>query len=262
MSETLIEVASLSPEWIRAWGLLDADMERVLITAGLDLPVLWAGIRGDARVIGLLKALGLLEGLGPDQESRIEQGLWLRDAACSAGEAWTHGIAELTDLQVSMDIDRRHRKRAAISDAQCDSQAKAIRLHGKPAVWRGKAYHRAEQAGDENARKRAETAEWERWSIKVVKILISAQLPFGIEMRDKGWGPLGHEAEQCLRGLRAATLRKRVSDRGPFLRYLRAHTGKFLFHREVRGFGLFHCAGRGARSPLGLPGPAGFAAVL
>ena len=45
-------------------------------------------------------------------------------------------------------------------------------------------------------------------------------------MRDKGLDPLGHEAGRCLRGLRAATLRKRVSDWGPFLRYLRAHFGK------------------------------------
>ena len=125
-----------------------------------------------------------------------------------------------------MDVSRLERKRAALSDAQCDSRAKAVRVHAKPAVWRGKAYHRAEQAGDENARKRAETAERDRWSVKVVKILISAQLPFGVEMRDKGLDPLGHEAGRCLRGLRAATLPKGVSDFGPFLPYLRAHFGK------------------------------------
>ena len=76
-------------------------------------------------------------------------------------------------------------------------------MHSKPA--------------DEHARKRAETAERDRWSVKVVKFLINAQLPFGIEIRDKGWDPLGHEAGRCLWGLRAATLRKRFSDWGPFL---------------------------------------------
>ena len=76
-------------------------------------------------MVGLLRALCL----DLEQERRIEQGLALRDAACPAGEAWAHGIAELTDLQVSMDMDRRDRKRAAITDAQCDSRAKALRVH-------------------------------------------------------------------------------------------------------------------------------------
>ena len=138
MASILAELASLSPDWTFARERLDADMGRALTTAVLDRPVLWAGIRGDARVVGLLGALGLLEGLDLEQERGIEQGLALRDAACPAGEALAHGIAELTDLQVSMDMDRRDRKRSAITDAQSDSRDKALRVHAKPAVWRGK----------------------------------------------------------------------------------------------------------------------------
>ena len=87
MASTLVELASLSGEWILAWDGLDDGMGRALAAAGLDRPVIWAGIRGDGRVIGLLRALSLLEGSDLDQERRIEQGLALRDAACLAGES-------------------------------------------------------------------------------------------------------------------------------------------------------------------------------
>ena len=106
MASTLVELASLSPDWILAWDGLDDDMGRVLAAAGLDRPVIWAGIRGDGRIVGLLRTLCLLEGSDLDQELRTEQGLALRDAACPAGESWVHGIAGLSDLQVSVDIDR------------------------------------------------------------------------------------------------------------------------------------------------------------
>ena len=116
---------------------------------------MWSGIRGDTRVVGLLRALGLLEVAEPDR--RIKQCLALQTAACSVVEASTHGIAELSDLQVSMDLDRRDRKRSAEAAERLDTKAKAIRVLSKPAEWKGKAYHRAEQAGDEHARKNAES---------------------------------------------------------------------------------------------------------
>ena len=42
----------------------------------------------------------------------------------------------------------------------------------------------------------------------------------------KGWQYDSPEAARCFRGLRAATLKKRVADIGPFLRFLRAESGK------------------------------------
>ena len=98
MASTLVEVASLSPEWAEAWDSLDVDLGRALIVAGLDRPMLWAGIRGEPRVIGLSNALGLLD--VANRDDRIEQALALQLAASPAGEAWTHGIAGLSDLQV------------------------------------------------------------------------------------------------------------------------------------------------------------------
>ena len=134
----------------------------------------------------------------------------LRTAAYPAGDAWTHGIAELTDLQVSKDLDRRDRKRTSEAAKLLDTKAKAIREFAKAAEWKGKAYHRAEQAGDEHARKNAESVARDNWAAKVLKI----------------WAYLEPEASRCLRGLRATTLQKRVTDLGPFLRFLKAHTGK------------------------------------
>ena len=84
--------------------------------------------------------------------------------------------------------------------------------------WRGKAYTRAERAGDENARKSAETKERTRWCKRVFKILLDANLPFGTEAEEKGWDEMSPEAGRCFRGLRAASLRKRASDIGPFFR--------------------------------------------
>ena len=74
----------------------------------------------------------------------------------------------------------------------------------------------------------------DRWATKVVNILVSARLPFGVEVQEKGWAYLGPEASRCLRGLRATTLQKRVSDLGPFLRFEGAH-GQVFFLREGGG---------------------------
>ena len=85
-------------------------------------------------MVGLLRALGLFGVADPDR--RIEQCLALQTAACSLGEAWTHGIAELSDLQVSMDLDRRDRKRSAEAAERLDTKAKAVRVFSKPAECR------------------------------------------------------------------------------------------------------------------------------
>ena len=93
--------------------------------------MLWAGIRGEPRVIGLLNALGVLDVANWDD--RIEQALALQLAASPAGEAWTHGIAGLSDFQVSIDLDRRDRKRSSEVAELLDAKARAVRVFSKPA---------------------------------------------------------------------------------------------------------------------------------
>ena len=161
MASTLAEVAALTPAWTDAWDSLATDLKRALTSAGLDRPMLWAGIRGDKRVTGLLGALGLLD--GADSDDRVEQCLALQAAARPAGEDWTRGIASLSDLQVSVDLDKRARKRSSEVAELLDSKAKPVRVFSKPAEWKGKAYHRAEMAGEEHARKNAESVARDCW---------------------------------------------------------------------------------------------------
>ena len=88
---------------------------------------------GDPRVIGLLNALGLLD--VANRDDRIEQALALQSAASSAGEAWTRGIAGLSDLHVSVDLDRLDLKRSSEVAELLDLKAKAVRVYAKPAEW-------------------------------------------------------------------------------------------------------------------------------
>ena len=136
-------------------------------------------------MVALLDALNLLG--CEDADERIQLCLDLQVAARAVGETWTHGIAAMSDLQVSMVVDRRDRKNSAEADERLDTKAKAVRVFAKFAERKGKAYHRAQQAGNKHARKTAENAARERLSAKVVKILVDAQLPFGAEVQEKGW---------------------------------------------------------------------------
>lgn len=130
------------------------------------------------------------------------------------------------------------------------AKARAPGVLSKPTAWRSRAYRRADEAGDPQARKRAEERERNKWAKKVVGILVEADVPFGQEVREKGWDPLSPEASRCLRGLRASTLKKRASDVAPFLQYLR---GQSLPHLHGRGARLLCGARRGASPEDGLP---------
>ena len=99
--------------------MLDTDLAR-FEHGRTGLSILWAGIRGEPRVVGLLNALGLLE--VANRDDRIEQALALQAAASPAGDAWTRGLASLSGHQVSVDLDRRARKRSSEEAALLDSQ--------------------------------------------------------------------------------------------------------------------------------------------
>ena len=110
--------------------------------------------------------------------------------------------------------------------------------------------HSGEATGDEKARAKAEDAERTRWAKKVFSLLTEAALPFGTEAEHKGWSFDSPEATRCLRGLRATTLKKRVSDFGPFSRYLRAEVGRPFptSEQEVLDYFALRLRERAARS--------------
>ena len=85
-----------------------------------------------------------------------------------------------------MDLGRRDLKRSRAEEARRDSKAKAYKVFVKPVEWRGKAYHRAEQAGDEHAWKSAEDREREKWAGRVFNTLVTAKPPFGLEVQADG----------------------------------------------------------------------------
>ena len=98
-------------------------------------------------------------------------------------------------------------------------------LRTLPTQWKGKRYLRLEKAGDPRAAHKAESKERERWGRKVIALLIEAPLPCGLDLeaRNVDWSSV--EAMRCLKGLRAASLRKRVSDWEPFHSFLLSERG-------------------------------------
>ena len=110
-------------------------------------------------------------------------------------------------------------------------------LDKKPVEWVSRKYRRLELCGDEAATRKAESAERAKWATKIFQILADAKLPMGIELEDELDGPL---AGRCLRGLRANSLRKRVSDVRPYLRWLQADRGKRFPSAPADVLNYFH----------------------
>ena len=117
-------------------------------------------------------------------------------------------------------------KRARLEELDASRlRLRTTALRTLPTTWKGKRYLRLEKAGDPRAALKAEAKEWDRWGCKVVALLIEARLPLGsdLEARNVDWASV--EAMRCLKGLRAASLRKRVSDWEPFHRFLLTERG-------------------------------------
>ena len=95
-------------------------------------------------------------------------------------------MARLSDLQFSRDAAQAEDKRRIEVEVRDLARVKATRVYAKPIERRGKAYHRAETSGNENARKDAEQKEHEKWAKKVLRILVNADLLFGVEAFETG----------------------------------------------------------------------------
>ena len=142
------------------------------------------------------------------------------------GSGWASRVAWLSDAQLSIDAAHARNVRATEQEESKLSKLRVKDVEKKPVEWVSRKYCRVEISGDETAKRKAEVAERARWAAKVFQILAEAKLPLGIELEDTGMELDGPVAGRCLRGLRAASLRKRVSDVRPFLRWLFADRGK------------------------------------
>ena len=171
--------------------------------------------------------MGLISGENvPQDERRLEHGRALLREATGLGRDWSKRTAQVTGLEVSLAHDSAAKRARNQQREELLTRLGAPGVLGLPTGWRGKAYRRQEEAGDDAGRQKAETKEREKWGREVIQIILNADLPFGMELRARGLGAHSPEAARCLRGLRANSLRKRVSDWAPYGRWLTGSCGK------------------------------------
>ena len=227
-------MASYSTVWTGAWASLDVPLRDALVRVGLADPVIVAAsfdieVDGDGAILEqkLHSAFGqLLDQIGLDDASgRTNHILQLENLLyASEGPAAIHAkrIASVSDIELSSDLLAvelrmlRKRRVEALAVAQVEAVASL------PTQWRGKAYRRKEVALNPAAREEAEDLEQARWSKEVLGLLLEAGdiLPFAESVKKARGGVTGASVLRCCRGLRANTLKQRVSDWRPFRRWL------------------------------------------
>ena len=227
---TLTAIALANPVWLSAWARLDADLREALSNAGLAESLTWGSMFAedddlDGQAAELLQAFGLLPSEEEERATRIRQCLDLQRAARVPQRSWISQMANMPGCQVSLDLEQAEKRRKLVERETTHTRLALAASSGAPTEWRGKTYRRLEAADDPNARAKAEKTERLKWGTEVVRLLVEAQLPFGLEVEQKGYQTNGAEAFRCLRGLRAPTLRKRVSDWRPCRRWLLSRWG-------------------------------------
>ena len=227
----ITNMASTLSEWADAWRGTDPLFRGELTRHSLDDALVWNGIirRGEPdprdRLLTVYTALGLHNTSPSELSDRLDAGLALHAAAVGAASDWGRQLAGLSDLQYNLDAGQAPKRARLDREEVALKRLQSPAAQLLPAVWRGKAYRRAELAGDEKGRERAEDAAREKWARKLVELLTEARLPFGLEILERELDPLGVEASRCLRGARWTSLKKRCSDWAPARRYLLAHFG-------------------------------------
>ena len=228
----LAALTSRSAVWSDAWAQLDGAFQADLIRVGLDDPITWGGLlrreEPDPRdkLSHILSALGALEGCPEDVTIRLDHAEALAGASGAIARGWADSLSQVSTVQINLDHEMaRKRARAEREDTAFKKLADPS-VGQLPAVWRGKAYRRVEATGDEKAQERAETKEREKWAGRLIDLLLEAQLPFGLEVEQRGLDPKGLEASRCLRGTRWTSIKKRCSDWAPVRRFLLAEEGR------------------------------------
>ena len=228
------------PQWRAAWQQLDPWLRAGLQRHGLDDPVTWGGLLKGAtderaQLTVIFRSLGLLDN-GPESVTdTLDAGMALHSAALSAAQAWVDRMARRSALQCEVDYEMG-RKRNLQEENEKDQLRRSFpQVQALPAVWRGKAYRRVEEEGDERARERADGRERSKWGTRLVSLVVESCLPFGREITERQLPHDGAEAFRCLRGMRWTSVKKRVSDWAPVRRFLLAEYS-VTFPRVAREF--------------------------
>ena len=198
-------LASASSSWLQAWEAAPRDFREALQVVGLDDPLIWAGIRHERDDLErMLEIMGVLKGEDAVKLQKLEIAVRLQATSRAVGDDWVDRFARMPSHILATSHEQEAKRAKLAAEEQLLERLKADHAYSKPAGWHSRAYRRAEAAGDEKARKKAEERERDKWARKAVRTIVQSGLPFGKEVIDNGWDFLSPEATRCLRGLRAA----------------------------------------------------------
>ena len=221
-------VRDLDPRWTRAWGALDVRLAACLTNLGMVGPSIWAGI--DQRdVPSLADAIGW-EAATDEREGHFEAMRNLVIAASATARAHQERLLRISPAQASFDADMAKREREKFQTNNDLRRMEVERVKLLPSTWTCRRFRRREAAASAEERQAADEELRSKWADRVVSLVAEAELPFATTMAQDKLNPV--LARRCCRGLRAATLRKRVNDWRGCRRYLLGAYGH-PFPREV-----------------------------
>ena len=93
-SASLHRLAAASPQWLVVWERVESVFRDALGVAGLDDPLVWAGIRGDRQAVGaILRAMNMLAGDEAENQQRLDTAVLLQQSARGVGAEWAERAA-------------------------------------------------------------------------------------------------------------------------------------------------------------------------
>ena len=212
------KVATCCAEFDSAHVELDGEFRKLLSQVRLNQVATWAYIvpakvteAGDMDEHLRSLLLGLNAGDNADTWTVEAKRLW--EIARGERHDTAKRVGSLSGLQLSEDAVGRQlvwttsrRRRRICADSTL------------PAEWRGKRCRRQARLANDHEREEAEAEERARWGREVAGLPVEANLPFAKSLGSAA--PSSAVAQRCRKGLRAKTLKQRVSCWQPLRRWL------------------------------------------
>ena len=233
-------IAALDARWVRAWSATPDTLKNELLKVGLAEPALFAATFDaddlEDQLTDFYDQLGELQGETPEaKQGHLAALKLLHEAAQGPAARHTERVASTDDYVLTEDLAALEAAKRAETQERERTRALGERYALLPTEWRGKAYRRKGQERNPEQRQQDEDKALERWSREVLGILMEAGdiLPYAASVLKAKDGVEGHTALRCCRGLRANTLKQRVTDWHPLRRWLLA-TGHGPFPTEAQ----------------------------
>ena len=231
--------ATRSARFEETWSRADADLIEFLTKVGLVKAQTWAHLVPKSVNdfgAGADWLFDLLRGLGANEEQAERwhdcvRSLW-KDAS-DDGASLAKRAGSLSGLHLSADALERTQEQGQKQEEADLRKLHAASLAQLPSEWRGKRYRRQQRLQNEAERADEEAAERTRWGREVAGLLVEAGLPFARTLGTTA--PGSTLALRCCKGLRAKTLKQRVSCWRPLRRWL-LQVGRPPFPAEASDF--------------------------